>query len=259
MSEGSPTDDDPEVLADHIVDRARLPIFVGLDIDGVLSPIVDRAPDARLLPGMLDDVVALSARTPVAVVSGRNLDSIDELFAFPEHVIVVGTHGVERRGTTTEVAAAETERLDQFTELVERAAERAGEGAWVEHKSLSVALHTRRAAPARSAEASAWLAHAFEQTDGGMLKSGQGVVELMVRPASKATAVDELRNELAAGTALFVGDDATDEEVFASFGTDDWPVRVGPGATAARHRLPDPRAVQHFLRRLTTRLQQFSG
>ncbi|CAN5534014.1 hypothetical protein BH18ACT3_BH18ACT3_07000 [soil metagenome] len=252
---GEPSGDDPALLAHRVAHSARTPLLVGLDIDGVLSPIVDHAPDARLLPGMLDDVVALSECTPVAVVSGRNLESIDELFAFPDHVIVVGTHGAQRRGRLTEFAGAEAERLSQFTELVERAAQRAGEGAWVEHKSLSVALHTRRAAPGRSAEATAWLAHAFEQFDGGMLKSGQGVVELMARPASKAAAVVELRHELGAKTALFVGDDATDEEVFASFGPDDWPVRVGPGPTVARHRLADPVAVQHFLRHLTDRLQ----
>lgn len=256
MSAVSPADDDPALLAQRVVDQANAPLLVGLDIDGVLSPIVDHAADAQLLAGMLDDVVALSRCTPVAVVSGRNLESIDELFAFPEHVVVVGTHGAQRRGTITEIVGGEADRLGRFTELAERAAKLAGEGAWVEHKSLSVVLHTRRAAPGRSAEASTWLAHAFEQFNEGMLKTGHGVVELMVRPASKATAVAELRRELGAGGAVFVGDDATDEEVFASFGPDDWSIRVGPGTTLARHRLADPPAVQHFLRHLAFHLQQ---
>lgn len=245
----------PELLAQLVVVGARLPMLVGLDIDGVLSPIVDHAANARLLPGMLDDVIALSMCTPVAVVSGRNLESIDELFEFPDHVIVIGTHGLERRGIATDVGFEESERLSRFAELIERAAERAGEGAWVERKELSVALHTRRAAPGPSVEAAAWLATAFEQLDAGMLKSGHGVVELMARPASKAAAVAELRRELGAATALFVGDDLTDEEVFASFGPDDWSVRVGPGPTVARHRLADPPAVQLLLRCLTQRLQ----
>jgi trehalose-6-phosphatase len=52
----------------------------------------------------------------------------------------------------------------------------------------------------------------------------------------------------------FVGDDRTDEEVFAALGPTDLGVRVGPGDTAASHRLADPQAVLAFLRSLTARV-----
>ena len=54
---------------------------------------------------------------------------------------------------------------------------------------------------------------------------------------------------------MFVGDDRTDEEVFEALGDGGCSIRVGPGATAARHRLAGPPEVLAFLpRELATRL-----
>jgi trehalose 6-phosphate phosphatase len=78
------------------------------------------------------------------------------------------------------------------------------------------------------------------------------VYEALVRPASKARAMATLRRETEAACALCVGDDVTDEEVFASFGDSDFTVRVGSGETKARHRLADPVAVHDFLAALRT-------
>ena len=44
--------------------RPPRPLLVGLDVDGVLAPIVDHADDATLLPGMLAAVTALAERNP---------------------------------------------------------------------------------------------------------------------------------------------------------------------------------------------------
>jgi len=245
----------PDELGDEIGRAALRPLLVGLDIDGVLSPIVEHAHESALLPGMLDDIVALCSVTPVAVVSGRDLAAIERLFGFPEDLTVVGSHGLEPRGTVVEPSAEERARLGELVALAERAGERVGEGAWVEHKPLSVALHTRQAvAPGRSVEGAAWLGHAAEQVAGTTIKFGSEVVELLARPTSKATAVAELRRAARAASVLFVGDDVTDEDVFAVLGDDDWSVRVGPGETSARHRLADPAAVHQFVRRLAHQL-----
>ena len=50
---------------------------------------------------------------------------------------------------------------------------------------------------------------------------------------------------------VFLGDDVTDEEAFAMFGPDDVSIRVGPGPSCARFRLPGPAAVVDLLRHLT--------
>ena len=53
---------------------------------------------------------------------------------------------------------------------------------------------------------------------------------------------------------VFVGDDRTDEEVFAELGAGDCSIRVGPGDTAAGHRLAGPPEVLAFLQALAALL-----
>ena len=70
--------------------------MVGLDVDGVLAPIVAHANDAELLPGMLDAVAELAGVADVAVVSGRTVEDLGR-FGFPDDVEIFGLHGMERR------------------------------------------------------------------------------------------------------------------------------------------------------------------
>ncbi|MDQ3469701.1 MAG: hypothetical protein M3487_08050, partial [Actinomycetota bacterium] len=52
--------DDPAGLAVIAAALAR-PLLVGLDVDGVLAPIVAHPADAELLPGVLESVGRLAA------------------------------------------------------------------------------------------------------------------------------------------------------------------------------------------------------
>ena len=85
---------------------------------------------------------------------------------------------------------------------------------------------------------------------------GKGVVELLTRATSKALAVAELRAELVVAAVVFIGDDRTDEEVFADLGDGDCAIRVGPGDTAADHRLAGPPEVLAFLLALQGHLDE---
>jgi trehalose 6-phosphate phosphatase len=245
--------DNPTDLAADVCGSLR-PLLVGLDIDGVLAPIVDHADDATLTPGVLDIISDLAEVTPLAVVSGRDLAGIEARFAFPPSILVVGSHGAEERGHPVRLDGAEQDRLASLLELALTAARRAGEGAWVEQKPAAAALHVRLADPGRGLEALTWFEHAAGRVEGATAKAGHQVLEALVRPASKALAMAALRREVGAACALFVGDDVTDEEVFASFGDNDFTVRVGGGDTAARHRLANPLAVHDFLAALRATL-----
>ncbi len=241
-----------------VVDIAGRPL-IGLDVDGVLSPIVERAHEAALLPGVGEALCRIARCAPVAVVSGRSLTDLDSLFGFPDEVEVIGSHGLERRGAVPlQLDPVEEARLDRLRELATEASRNAGSGAWVEHKPASVVLHVRGAALDRAAEAVDQLVAVAATLDGAHLKPGHAVVELMVRSTSKANAVEALRRELAVSRVVFAGDDRTDEEVFASLGEGDCSIRVGPGDTAAAHRLADPDAVLAFVRELTAQLGQNS-
>ncbi len=243
--------DDPVDIARLIAASTR-PLLVGLDVDGVLAPIVGHADDAALLPGVAEAIVTVAqlADVHVAVVSGRSVADL-ERFGFGVDVVVIGSHGMETR----EVAMAplddhELEVLRNLDDAAVAAAARAGAGAWIERKPASVVLHVRQADDEHGPLAIAALIDAVASIEGASTKAGSGVLEAFARHADKGTALVELGERLGAATTIFVGDDITDEEAFSRLGPDDVTIKVGDADTIAAHRLRDPDAVLAFLRSL---------
>jgi trehalose-phosphatase len=245
--------DDPEALADDVLAAAR-PLLVGLDVDGVLAPLVDHAADAALLDGMSEAMSAVAEldSVQVAVLSGRSLEGLAQ-FDFHHDLHVIGSHGMETRDRPMDpLDDDEADRLAALDALAEAAARDAGDGAWVERKPASVVLHVRRADPERGRAALDGLAARARDVEGATVKPGSNVLELFARSADKGTALVALGAELRAATILFVGDDVTDEDAFARLGPQDIAIKVGDAATIAPHRLRDPHAVLTFLRALAT-------
>lgn len=222
--------------------------LLALDVDGVLAPLVDHADDARLLPGVHETLAALTTATEVAIVSGRSLESLERLFAFPADVHVVGSHGLELRGRpTAPLDDDERYTFEQLEIIAERGVTAAGPGAWLERKPASVVLHTREADAELAAPAVDAATNLASMIDGATVKPGSNVVELLARSTTKGAALVELAERLDRTTTTYLGDDVTDEEAFRALGGDDVTVRVGPGATAARFRIDSPTDVAELL------------
>lgn len=265
MSAAPPADSDNEAVApsddlrfDAPVDLARLvaaaerPLLIGLDIDGVLSPLVDHADDASLLAGVADALVLLDGLpgVTIAAISGRALSSM-RTFALPDHIQLIGSHGLEAGDSPMRpLDDDEQVRLGTLHDLAHAAALAAGDGAWVESKSASVAVHVRTADPELSAAALDALAQQTGDITGATSKPGSNVLELFARHASKGTALTELRAAIGAACAVFVGDDVTDEDAFATLQDGDISIKVGDAPTIAAHRLRDPADVLAWLRAL---------
>lgn len=241
---------DPEELAAHL--RPLLEsALVGFDVDGVLAPIVQHAEDARVSPAIHATLRRLADRTAVAILSGRSLDDLERLFAFPDGVHVIGSHGLEVRGEEgVALGVDEQYTFDQLELLGRKAVDAVGDGAWLEYKPASVVVHTRAADPESVAPAIEAVTRLAEMIDGAQVKPGHHVVELLARSASKGQALLALADRLGRSPLVFVGDDVTDEEAFALMGDDDISVRVGEGATVARYRLVGPDDVAALLERL---------
>ena len=237
----------PDQLADVV--RPVLPhALVAFDVDGVLAPLVDHADESTLIDGVHGDLTSLSALTEVAIVSGRSLESLERLFAFPSTLHVIGSHGLETRGVDAPVLDDDEQYTFEQLEIIgNRGAEAAGPGAWLEYKPASVVLHTRTADPALAAPAIDAVANLANMIDGATVKPGSNVVELLARTASKGTALMTLSSRLARRPIVYLGDDVTDEEAFRSMGVDDVSVRVGSGESSAPTRLADAAAATHVL------------
>ncbi len=246
---------EPAPLATRIAASPR-PVLVGLDIDGVLSPLVDHADDARLLDGVADALARFRDIDDVilAAVSGRALASM-LIFDLPDHVVLVGSHGMEeQRRPMRPLTPTEVARLATLTDLANAAARDAGDGAWVESKKASVVLHVRTADVEAGRAALTLLDHRATAVPGATIKHGSNVVELFARHASKGTALRQLRGDTAAQTVVFVGDDITDEEAFAALVDGDVTIKVGAAPTIAAERLRDPSDVRELLTALATEL-----
>jgi trehalose-phosphatase len=243
--------DDPVDIARRVATCPR-PMLVGLDVDGVLAPIVDHADDATLLAGMSTAVSAVAALDDVfvAVVSGRSLAGLAQ-FGFGDDVEMIGSHGMETRDHPMEpLSGDERTLLADLDGAAVAASERAGEGAWVERKPASVVLHVRQADDASGATALLDLADVASRFDGATVKAGSGVLEAFARHTDKGTALMALASDLGAATTVFLGDDLTDEEAFAHLSPGDVAIKVGNADTIAPHRLRDPAAVLAFLQTL---------
>lgn len=226
-----------------------------LDVDGTLLQIAQH-PDAVSVSGDLR--AALEALTPLfggalALVSGRSIDNLDNLFA-PLRLPCAGIHGLERRSADGSVhrehaAALLTPLRGPLASFVSR-----NPGLLLEDKGQSLALHFRNA-PGCAEEAEALLTRLLAEGGAPLeLKSGKMVLEVKPGSADKGTAIAAFMQEppFAGRRPVFIGDDVTDEDGFAFVNAaGGLSVRVGrpAEATAARHRLPDEAAVLACLRR----------
>ncbi len=124
------------------------------------------------------------------------------------------------------------------------------DGAWLENKPASIAVHVRPVAD--RAAAARLLAQAQGTADSSLtLKPGKDVLEIAVTDAHKGGALRRLAEEIGAAASLYLGDDVTDEDGFRALdGPDDVTVKIGDGLTDARHRVPDTVGALAVLRRL---------
>ncbi len=224
------------------------------DLDGTL---IDFAPTPTAVR-VGEDLRLLLARLyratggAVALISGRPIADIDRLFP-GAHLPAAGLHGLERRSAAGKVTRHPVPkgRLERVRRRI-AAALNGTHGLLLEDKGMALALHYRRA-PRLAAHAHR-LARSLLPVLGTKrfcIQRGKYVVELRPSGKDKGVGVREFMKEapFRGRTAVFVGDDATDEFGFATVNRlgGGVTIKVGPGPTRARWRLPNVRAVQEWL------------
>jgi trehalose 6-phosphate synthase/phosphatase len=236
--------------------RSGAGLLVALDFDGTLAPIVERPEDARATERARAAIERLAGAddTRVAIVSGRALDSLGEVASPPTGTLLSGSHGVELKLDTgpiqIDLRDTELEKLDRLTEIVEGVAD-TSPGAFIERKPAGLALHTRRL---KGPEGSALQQDAREQVAAELLgitvRTGKAVLEFAVRASDKGESLSRLRQHVGATAVIYVGDDVTDEDAFATLDGDDVGVKVGQGKSIATYRVRSPEDVAELLEQL---------
>jgi trehalose 6-phosphate phosphatase len=131
-------------------------------------------------------------------------------------------------------------------------------GVDLEDKKFSIAVHYR-AAPSWGVARLRILA-ATASLPGARVFDGHAVVNIVPADApTKGDALSDVCRRLGARPAVYIGDDATDEEAFRSR-TVAFAIRVGEAeGTAARYSIPDQEAIDGLLRSLIAERTEQDG
>lgn len=238
-----------------LAEVVRVQPLLVFDFDGTLSPLVDRPDAAGLRPETRALLRVAALLYPCAVVSGRRrADVAGRLEGIPL-VAVIGNHGAEAGFGPVE--RSPRPEVEAWLEAL-HAALGAMPGVSIEDKDLSVAVHYRHA-PERGAARRAIFGVA-RRLPGARVFGGRTVVNVVPGDAhDKGDAVARLLPRANRRTAVFVGDDVTDEDAFrhrdVALG-----VRVGRSArSAAGYYVPAQRDVDDLLRLLVRERRRQDG
>jgi trehalose 6-phosphate phosphatase len=218
--------------------------LLAFDFDGTLAPIVDDPPKAAMRSGTRSLLARAAVLYPCVVISGRALSDVARRVKGLGLRGVVGNHGVEPWRATRHTHRRVQDWRPLFDKFLEGEA-----GVEIEDKTYSLAIHFRRSrAKKRVRELVRKAAAGLEDV---RLIGGIEVVNIVPSDAPhKGIALERERARLRCDTAIYVGDDETDEDVFAL----DQPgrlltVRVGRKATSrADFYLKSQADVDAFLR-----------
>lgn len=211
-------------------------LLVAADFDGTLAELVDDPASAVLHPTAAAALTVLCAcaRTFVIVISGRSLAELRPRFAHLPALELFGSHGNEPLpSAATDV---DLQRYNRLSRVLSGIAQHA-EGAWVESKPLSLVLHFRAVSPARREELLHMLGVFIPPAFVERAIVGRDTVEYLFADSDKGRALRRAIECHNPDSAIFFGDDVTDEAAFAALRPGDISVKIGPEPTLGAHRV----------------------
>ena len=226
---------------------AAAQLLVAFDFDGTLAPIVEDRHDAKMRASTRRFLRVVCHLYPCAVISGRSRQDVAARLEGCPVRWIIGNHGIEPWANMQVFArAVSTARATLEQRLGDR------QGIDIEDKQYSLAIHYRRARKKKEARRAIEAAVATLPTPMRAVPGKLVVNVLPEKAPNKGDALLELRDAAKLDTAIYLGDDVTDEDVFAL----DEPgrittVRVGRTKfSAARYYLRDQLEMDRFLRTL---------
>lgn len=240
----------PEIVA-HLRRASRRAIF--LDFDGTLVKI-QRSPRVVRSNARVNRVLDRLEHNPhfsVAIVSGRRVPDLRKLIPV-RGLSYHGLHGGERDGRPLRLSKASRLALDRAKAAAEdRLASL--HGVWVEDKEFSFCVHYRSADEPTARAAGRIVKQVLAPWRRELhAVSGKKIWEVLPPEIpGKFAAVQGTVGKLPRGTAtVYIGDDDSDEAVFAVLKNQITIHAGSPKATHARYFLSAPTDVLRFLSRL---------
>lgn len=187
------------------------------DVDGTLSPIVDRPEEATVAPRLRTLADRLARRIDrFVVVSGRTPAHAKEMVGV-ERAVYVGNHGLGVLQNGRDELIPDAEPFAAAVAKIEPVAAAIDvDGLVIENKGPILALHYRQSSDAVAARQALLVAAQRLATQHGLVvHEGRKVIEL--RPPlsrDKGQAVRDIVRREGIRAAVYVGDDLTDLDAF---------------------------------------------
>ena len=244
-----------EVLVEVLRRTKRGAGSLSLDFDGTLAPIAPEPSEARLDESVrraLTKILGMK-RMAVGVISGRALVDLQRRVGV-DGLVYAGNHGLEIVGNGIRfVDSAALSAMDELHEVSKQLLSSLWQipGIRIEEKRLTTVVHYRLVAnvhlsPIRDAVKEAVAPYAPKL----QVRSGKKSIEILPRTNwNKGAAVLWINRLLGipVRSAIYAGDDATDEEAFKAL-SGGVTIRVGACArTCARYGLSGPDEVRQLL------------
>jgi len=211
-------------------------VLVAFDYDGTLAPIAPTPAAARLRPKTRRLLTAVARRYPCVVLSGRPLDDLTRRLHRVPVWHLVGDHGFEAGPPPRVFGAVGCKSWGEVREMAPHVQEWMGQlrgrlpatrGLVIEQKRHSVTIHYRHVRDKPRVLAA--VADAVRDLRDARVIGGAEAVNLLPSGGPhKGIALQRARRVFACDTAIYVGDDDTDEDAFRSAGPDQLlSIRVG--------------------------------
>lgn len=230
-----------------------------LDYDGCLVPFASRpelaVPDSDLLRTL--EQLTNKEGCDVYIVSGRDGATLQKWLGHLS-LGIVAEHGAAVRLRDGVWYNNTASRFTEWMLDIERIMNEyvmACPGSFIEKKQSSIAWHYRMAEEDNVTESMAKLLerlHIYADETQLTVLSGHKVIEVKNATYNKGTAASALANEKQYDLIIAIGDDKTDEDMFAALSDrqNAATIKVGAHHTKAKYRLLDIQMVRAFLRAL---------
>ncbi len=228
-----------------------------LDYDGTLVGFKAVPNQARPDPALKKLLFKLAEdpKNTVVIVSGRDRHSLEEWLG-DLRLYMLAAHGLWRRepdGEWIMTATLDNRWKAKVAGIMQLYADRMP-GALIEEKDYSLAFHYRNCEPNMVADRLGEIRSALSSAIGSMslgIQEGNKVLEIKDTRIDKGQSVAFFTARRAYDFVLGVGDDYTDENLFAALGPHAFSVKIGPGPTGAKYRLQSWQSVRGLLKKFT--------
>ncbi len=230
-----------------------------LDFDGTLAPIAKSPKEANLSEEMRNLLIKLSRKEGfyLAIISGRSLEDLKKKVNL-SNIIYSGNHGLEGKILKEKYLFPVPDKiLATFKIIREQLDQIAGQykGVFIEDKKLIISFHYRTAGEKIPEVKIAFKKVIKPYVQDGLIFVLAGKMVFSIRPEvdwNKGNfarlVIDKIQKKIKAPpVAMFIGDDATDEDVFLTLKRGITIKVGGEEQSQAKYRLTDTDDVLRFL------------